>query len=1466
MCMVDSSDPDIISDDTVTEEVTLNLNDDSLTPEEKSKVYRTYEDILRDAFNKKLQEVLRKIIHALQDTSFLDQAQEPLKSYIQDPSQEMSFDQTRVLCQQLEALLQLEKKACKFQSENNVLHHAGRALQGVNELYKIDIPRIVQTLNDVVTLREHRHIIKKKRKSIFRKILEIVLPFLRTEDKEYIKIESKALGSLQKGATSFAGEKIAKSLSEDVDNHLASLEIHKAQMKDPNAIKVPIIEREREAPEVAERPSTVKASAANVVARGMARYVNGQLGDYSAVRTVLSYIASPEAIANGADNKDLATYVKEAVDLEGKTIAFQGMMNFVQQIYGVYEVIERMKRGHGDLLEDGGKDIFAQLGFGHMDTPEFKTFLTQLSQALGFGDIDLSDAKDIVHRLYYATDSEKNAAFERFVKSGEQGVGASYLTDVLKKEHERSMGAGRTSSARSSHYHHMIDLNKSMLGALNKKTLQSNLLIEGLKLAGIDEKFLNQEGTGLVAAMSSELRVELINKLPLVIKAHFERPKEIQHEIEDSGHNYSDAICQYFSDLLDKAYPSEEKVPEETQGYLQALGSYVSGWLYGVESEPPILTQPATNQPAATTSVAPSASSSTMAERQAQWDQAADSANTLRAKMPKPPVEKEDPVLLLVRKSWQRRATGILKQVDLLGEQGSVMARVKEVLEQKLREPAVLDNPAARQKLEAQLAALTRENMANRKDLDFETLESLYMAFHDGVQLIQEKGSFKNVDDRADYYMMGLALSHTRSAGTISEIVFKVKNALKTDFDGTKEDKDPGFVARYIAQKSQSVFQEYWAGSPYSQLIYYVDRRNKGKKIYAPNEEQMHGVPASESKGSYLAALQRVLTTQLTQSEHDTPESLNDALVRGCQEAIRAQTFESALNMAEKLYLMKETMSRFKSNHTNVDFNPYKAMGYGSEKQIDKFLERISQSLGFESPEAMAYARATGQMDEVKAKFSKVPSNDHERATDPFVTLKDVIIQENVRMTSKIKDQKLKNSHNYIVLISAFNQLVDQIQTVQKETVAFDLLAPNLDEALGLDEEAKSNWERLKLATLEAMKAPMLGLAKEGLMMQLQATIANTEGLATQMLDGTIERMSDVLEESVLLDSEKNRMMVLRAKTPSQMQSIFKKLESEGKLSGALEDAITYAYTQNNQEVLSLIFKSLSATQTESLISNSISFLQQHPESRQIVLCAFALNAPESNDSQKALKATVLESLKPAGLVLKQVEHILDHYMVSSNHALKSPARTELMDLCFEQIGQARQSSSSLSQVQQGWSQYMSDNDKPLLDEIRNFYVGIEYYQHKAVNDFHKFEAENYWPINNLLVESMPQEIKFETLNAYDQQLDIFEATLNEYKDRQACLKAYEAAWLERHAPEVDFDNLERRDQHIERWQEASSLDKVIQDMEKGLKESRAELADIRQQKQETLLESRPTVADNHEATTSLVDSPSKSSKRPGRS
>lgn len=1238
------------------------------------------------------------------------------------------------LALQSDAVKAVEGKNKATQKGTQMAAHnfSERALSQIYVIKQFNIPKIVQNLNTITTMGEAHHTVNRKKKSWWRRALDKIIKFFGGEIKEEIVEAQQRLGSMQKAATEVAGRYGAKLFTEGMKRNLeqvAAAEKYEEGVENKQNVELNIADKMEVPP---SQPGTVRqvlGGAAKVgknvgvavgkaAAQKMAEKISEKLPTFMSFTSAIDYAAGKDEATRALD---LNTQVRSVFENQAKTIAYDTLHSFVTEMYLAYETIGRMMENHPGIQID-----YEALGFGHLAQPEFKVFMEKMARSLGY-DIESFmknnpdwEAKHgrmplAIHLMVYATEEEKQAARAKFMEGdAEKGIGAQQAATIFADEYNRMNAGSVPDKTKNVHYNLLVDKSKQVVEQLQTKERMQKAI--SIALENLEPKFYDPSNKTFKTEVLGHLKQDFVKSLENNIAGFLAAPKQAQAESTHLCEAINQSMCDEMTKMLQAHYaPQWEEDPALDEllqpqatiwNMLSQNVNQLMGWVSEAKPRERVIPE------AQKLELDRDIERKQITTRNQEWTLAG--ADVDKSGMPR--MAKQTMINVLQKETeatWRKESQQVLQTMfDNMGGREFILELNNKLTEQY----ATTTNPQTKRELEQTLMVFANViqagDLKNLKQLSF----AEYKLFFDGAcqatNAIYAQKSFKTIEERADMYMLSKALSSAKSAYVTPAMALSAyQNIYQTTFDSMTT-TEMGFMMQKLYEKAgemcQQMSQDFFSGSV-DQFSYYIAERNKQKEqraqdpLYQERIQEQGTVaekgmltkvydtaamaayyaayPLMPVTGAYKAASIAtmfsvdVIKAKMAQRSDDIKDekSFNKALVDICQETIREQSFEAMYKMVSELHDLYGLIER---GQQHTDENLLKKYGLGNAKDVSAFLHKVSKHLGFRDVHELAISQSLSRegstlYEKKKVAFAKLPETEAEKREDPFVYLKNDISVENARLNQAIKSGNLNAVTQYLVLVSAMDSIVCDVQLLQRETLAVDMLAPNIDEAIGFDSTQAGWWAAMRDTARERAQAFAVQQAQQSVMSKLQGSIAVANEFATGFIAFAKEGLDRHLQAL-------------------QAEAIAKNEEAEDALTKVANIQQARAFIAEhkdyiNDATLPKIAKILISKNDPALIQFFAEIMKQSDISGYSINKNFLLKAIQEMSGQNtrhmaALMAPFIFETKP-----------------------------ELNDEMVALITTANNGKSSdMPNPKFGWLQYAADQDWPKLLEVKELFIFLE--------------------------------------------------------------------------------------------------------------------------------------------------------------
>lgn len=1234
---------------------------------------------------------------------------------------------------QSDAVKAVEGKNKAAQKGTQIAAHnfSERALSQIYVIKQFNVPKIVQNLNTITTMGEAHHTVNKKKKSWWRRALDKIITFFGGEIKEEIVEAQQRLRSMQKAATEVAGRYGAKLFTDGMKRDLeqvAAAEKYEEGVEKKQNVELNIANKMEVPPpqpgtakqvlgEAAKVGKNVGVAVGKAAAQKVAEKISEKLPTFMSFTSAIDYASGKdEAIRN----VDLNTHVRSVFENQAKTIAYDTLHSFATEMYLAYETIGRIMENHPGIQID-----YEALGFGHLAQPEFKIFIEKMARSLGY---DIEDFKKnnpdweakhasmplAIHLMVYATEEEKQAARARFMEGdAEKGIGAQQAATIFTNEYDRMNSGSVSEKTKNIHYNLLVDKSKQVVEQLQTKERMQKAI--SIALENLEPKFYDPSSQTFKTEVLGHLKQDFVKGLESNIAGFLAGPKQAQAESTHLCEAINQSMRDEMTKMLQAHYMPQWQDDPKLDGLLQPqatvwtmLSNQVSYWMGNAAETKKEKVIPQAQKLELNRDI----ERKQITIRNQEWTLAG--ADIDKSGMPR--MAKQTMINVLQKETesvWRKASQQVLQTMfDNMGGREFILELNNKLTEQYV----IATNPQTKRELEQTLMVFADVIQSNdlKKLNDFSFAE--YKLFFDGscqaANAIYAQKSFETVEAQADMYMLSKALSSAKSAYVTPAMALSTyKNIYQTSFDSMTT-TEMGFLMQKLYEKAgemcQQMSQDFFSGSV-EQFAYYIAQRNTQKEqraldpLYQESIQEQETVaekgmltkmydtaaiaayyaayPLMPVTGAYKVAsiatrfsvdVIKVKMAQRSDAIKDE-KSFNKALVDICQETIREQSFEAMYKMVSELHDLYGLIER---GQQHTDENLLEKYGLGKAEDVSAFLNKVSKHLGFKDVHELALSQSLSReegtlYEQKKAAFSKLPETEAEKREDPFVYLKNDISTENARLNQAIKSGGLKAVTQYLVLVSAMDSIVCDVQLLQRETLAVDMLAPNIDEAIGFDSTQAGWWAAMKETAREHAQAFAVQQAQQSVMSKLQASMAVANEFATGFITFAkkgLDRHLQSLQAEAIAKSRKAEEDLAKVRNIQQARSFI--AEHKNYINDATLPKMAEILSAKDDPVLIQFFAEIMKESDVSRYSINKNFL----------LKAIQEMSEHNTRHMAALMAPFIFDTKP-----DLNDEIVTLMKVANNGKF-----------------------SDMPNPKFGWLQYASDQDWPKLLEIKELYVFLE--------------------------------------------------------------------------------------------------------------------------------------------------------------
>lgn len=793
-----------------------------------------------------------------------------------------------------------KKRAAHQYAAENFAKRGADAIGPLTNFF--NIPRLVQNANIVLTHGESHHLSYKPKLSFFKKVGLFLKSMVSKESYAELKEqETNELrkhhirSSLQKSGAGMISRGIAKMFTNTMKQHGEhvtaandfgkAVEAQKAARLDINLDDIREQAKQKQKTRQKKEPDK---GVGGVLAQAGVRAAVGVLGNkvrpdapkmgkyrsrvvnapmYKLADVLDWYSSIDETKRNEGD---LSAELRQVFENQSKKIAFDAMHDFFTDIYPIYETIARTMESHTSVEVD-----YKALGFGHLESKDFKTMMEQLARSLGY-DIDqyvqehpehlikygqlpksimkkmegmtdneqkqwvLDNLDEVkakarmpaaVHLLMYATPEEKQRALDKFVTNDENVFQAA---TIFTREHTRMQNASPEDKKDNVHYNLLVDKTKQVVENLQNKERMQQAVSVGLRELGprVYDAKSNSFGQMFLQHFANETR----NNLDAMMRGYLAGPELMQLETSAlasaMGESVADELSKMIVEALEKNHAEtmqriREKYGDLGGGDISNIGNptvyayvrnnlqSVMNWARGIDPE-----------------------TDRQIKRDAEKQKMIDSAQVLdlerkidRKSLPlrnqewqlagrdvtksgMPRIARQTMINIIHERTniaWRKEAVKTLEAMYSNMGGNSFLDTLKSALEGEIKTLSGSPKSQLQTRLEL-LDKVIAGNFQNLDELTNDEFRDLFLAIHDGSSAMLKNESYKNFHEQADLHMLNRALGGLNLSYITPQAALKgYQEVYQTMFD-EKQTDDLGLMQKLIAKKAGDMAQSMMNG------------------------------------------------------------------------------------------------------------------------------------------------------------------------------------------------------------------------------------------------------------------------------------------------------------------------------------------------------------------------------------------------------------------------------------------------------------------------------------------------------------------------------------------------------------------------------------------------------------------------------------------------------------------------------
>lgn len=1168
------------------ESVEIMRSMEELPVDAQQKLNLTYGLVVKKKLNEKIQQHLQFFLDKLNDPSIAELKAAMLEQLNEDDKQlfelfsnrsiqsDMTYENVCKLYKGIRASIKACESSPRHAINHAILNAAGSGLDAMHYMVNYDVPNIIAKTKKIAIMQETRFVRIPKKKSLFRRFIETVFPFLEKKESVTIvkKVEEK-ITSQEKVVLGLATEAIAehfiesgKSYFKAFDNAIAfgkKAAKHKALQILPTSEQSTAREQQLAKIEAAKQTKTKKVMAGIKTVAQVAHAVDLGLNEwaiskYNSTRpgAYLEYALRPDT---DVTQSTLATHFGNEFELASQKQSYYGLLEFTRGLAEIY--LTSMRTQQNGIIEMDPK----KFGFKQINDPKFEVFLSSLIKSLGF---TVSGYEDLLQflsmtvnpatlqkkdyptsALYEGHKAElqtaQKEAFTRFVGAlaNDPVLGIHAAVTNIDKEHRKAM-----TTKGNENYFYLLNLQQQAIHELRIKERQQNAVGLACREFSLEEKIYNPNKADLVSKVTGHLKGYIVGRMPQLVDDYLQEARRLQEHANNQFKQMTQNWLEQVSDLQNQAVESNAK-PVPVKGL-------------------------------------------NVTELRSRWEKSANKSAKLAFQF--------EEVKELVNKfhqsavkEWTNSALPLLIRCEDLGGDHfarKILAQLNQDYDQLVAAKA---NRSEITTIAKKIAALRSVLLVEGeifsqemlKQVSPEILKLVFDAVNEGAQSMLAKNNNLSLDEKENYFMMNQALGALGASYRSFDLAKKAYDQVyRTHYD-TFDKMPASKIGKFIAVKLGEVLESSLTtsmSSPLEQFEFYTQQKLAGRhhlsnKIPAATEVTPPAQSFYERSKNYLSsALGYIAPVGVKAGEIAAiplligggsyylaklyrkdvipdPKSINQAVCDNAKSYIREQAYDAMEKMLPQMFNLHANEERFQLNHGNLEYDPFKQCGMCDRTRFYQLMDNVAKGLGFDSitdymnykneliTQTMIVENATRELQatwfyksepqakvlkaegeltilqniltDKRKRFATLPETQEQLDTDLFVSLKDAVQSEYAQLTSDINDGKLEHGTNYLVLVSSFKSMIQQIELVQRETIAAELFSPDIDEFIGFDPQATGIMAQLKLAAREEIKEYASGLLRKGILSQLSQSIQTAGYFSAQLMTAVTHDLNHALQE-----------------------------------------------------------------------------------------------------------------------------------------------------------------------------------------------------------------------------------------------------------------------------------------------------------------------------------------------------------------
>ena len=1170
----EEDEPDL-SADTSIQTTQIERSIDDLPQEVQARLAHVHAELVRKELTSKLKQYLKQFFDKLTDPSldsFQDAIRSSLKEEdkllfdafkVSNSRKDMSYENVSRVYQALQASIKQNIANPQQANHKALMNIAGSSLASVQHLVNYNIPELMNTAKKITVMQETRFVRKNKKKSFFRKVVEAVFPFIqKREDSVIIKKRTEKISSLEKAAVQIATTSMIDYFAKYGEGYFNAfdnaIEYNKQVAKGyaMNIIQTTEQANVQVAMAKASESTTqqvlnIVGTAAQVIAsvdKGINEWIVAKLNK-TTPGAYLEHVLQP---GSEVRQTTITEHFRNEFEMASQKEAFNGLIHFARHLTNFYITSNRAKQnGYSNVSTE-------QFGFKNLDDLKFEVFLSRLIRSLGF---PVTNFNDLQHFMLSTEDPnrllEKNypnnkvhqaekerlilsqkEAFERFVraKPNDAELGIRAAVTWISDEHAQMMP-----SKGNENYFYCLNLQKEVLEVLQEKERKQNAVSLASREFTLEERVYHPGATSVVSKITGQLKNQLVQRMPELVGVFLSDARQLQ---DNANTQYDSMLQNWLKQIGDK---QQAGIDADQAPVIRGLSVTELSHRWEKSASKTVKKAFRSDE---VKRVLDKFNSSAVIE----WKNSTISLLQLCIKL-------EGPTFL----------SKVIKQLETLANElknNGAHETTQAVIFQQITAIRMLLSPDG-QSLDKEGLLRTQpealkivfdgvtnaiEGMEKNSQLTIDERQNLYM-------MSQALGTMNTAFQSFDWAKKAydtVYKTHFDKFNSMPEMqlgkfvaeylgreleksLVSSMNAPIVQFQFYAKQKMAGLHRLSEPKAEETASAQNWSEWGES----YISSAIEFLKPAAVKLAELGAAPFLLGYSSYymVKLYQRDIAPD--------PRSINQAVCDNAKMFIREKTYEAIAKMIPQMYMLFAMDDRFQKNHKNLLFDAFAQCGLSSRKRYYDLMDNLAKGLGHESIEkyidfqrmvdvqqaivdkAKTDVAATWMYSDVlqqkvtaaeqdlqvlrgiqeskRKEYAALPQSQEQLDTDKFVTMKEVIQNEYLQLTEDIKKGNLDDGTNYLVMLSSLNAFIQQVELVQRETIAIELLSPDIDAQISYNSEQQGVLAQLKLAAREELKEVAQGQMQKGIFAQLTQSMDTASYFSTQLMDSIQQQLTTAL-------------------------------------------------------------------------------------------------------------------------------------------------------------------------------------------------------------------------------------------------------------------------------------------------------------------------------------------------------------------